>query len=161
MAKSDVTLKKVGEEMIIPGLFVIGLAGSNAGGKLIDKFMKVKNPSLSGFNVKSAAKPLIQITTGLVGALLLKDEKLKIVASGVAASGILSGVKVFLKKDILAGFGELGESFELDDINNLMQIEAYNPELPELSSGNFDTIEVEYPEANVEDYDEISDVEFL
>ena len=152
--------KKVIDELAKPALIILGMAGGNFAGKALDKMLKVDS-SLTGFNAKAAAKPVIQIATGIAGAVLLKDKNMKLVASGIAASGIASGVKVLLKKDLLAGFDGLGNDYDLDDINNLMQIEPYDPDLPELSSANFETLEIEAPQDDYEDYDEVQDVEIM
>lgn len=160
MADAKIKGKKVLDELAKPALIILGMAGGNFAGKALDKVLKV-DKSLSGFNAKAAAKPVIQIATGIAGAVLLKDKNMKLVASGIAASGIASGVKVLLKKDLLAGFDGLGEGYDLDDINNLMQIDPYNPELPELSSANFETLEIEAPSDENDDYDEIQDVEIM
>ena len=160
MAEGKLKGKKVINELAKPALIILGMAGGNFAGKALDKILKVDN-SLSGFNAKAVVKPVIQIATGIAGAVLLKDKNLKLVASGIAATGIASGVKVLLKKDLLAGFDGLGNGYNLDEINNLMQIEPFDSELLELSSGNYETIDIESPMDNYEDYDEIQDVEII
>jgi hypothetical protein len=106
-------------------------------------------------NVKSLAKPVVMLTAGVAGSIFLKDKNLKLIASGVAASGIASGVKVFLKKDILAGFDGLG--------SDILQVEAYDPNLPLLQDGNYDVMDVEMAgsDAMLDDYQEIQEVEIL
>jgi hypothetical protein len=72
---------------------------------------------------------------------MLKDPNMKMLATGVGASGLLSGVKVFLKKDLLAGLSDfsfngidgLGEPTVYREPMNL-SVERYNPDLPALSS---------------------------
>jgi len=72
---------------------------------------------------------------------MLKDPNMKMLATGVGAAGMLSGVKVFLKKDLLAGLSDfnmsgidgLGEPAVYREPMNL-SIERYNPDLPALSS---------------------------
>jgi hypothetical protein len=78
---------------------------------------------------------------GTAGNLMLKDPNMKMLATGVGASGLLSGVKVFLKKDLLAGLSDfsfngidgLGEPTVYREPMNL-SVERYNPDLPALSS---------------------------
>jgi len=117
-----------------------GVILGSVGGKVIDKILKVDN-SAAGFNAKSLTRPVVIIGLGAAGNLLLKDPNLKLIATGVGASGILTGVKVFMKKDLLSGLsdfsfkgiGEIGESnFYREPVN--LSIERYNPDLPALSS---------------------------
>ena len=156
MEKSKIKLKQVVEELKAPALIIVGMIGGNLGGKLIDKVLKV-DPALAGFNPKAIAKPIALLSTGVAGALLLKDQNLKLVASGIAASGIASGVKVLLKKDLLSGFEGLGDS------SQILVAEAFDASLPELSSADFQALEVEYPtsNSNYDEYEEIQDVEML
>ena len=63
---------------------------------------------------------------------------MKMLATGVGASGLLSGVKVLMKKDLLAGladfsFSGLGEPSVYREPLNL-SVDRYNPDLPALSS---------------------------
>jgi len=155
MAKK-ITVKKVIDEIKVPVGLIGGMIVGNFGGKTIDKLLKV-NPALSGINPKSLAKPLVLLTAGVGGAMLLKDQNLKLVASGIAASGIASSVKILLKKDLLAGLDGLGET------NDFLLSDNYDPELPELASAGYDSLEIEYPleGANYEDYEEVQDVEIL
>ena len=80
------------EELKTPGLIILGMVGGNMAGKMIDKVVKV-DPTATGFQAKALAKPIVQITAGIGGALFLKDKNMKLIASGVAASGIASTVK--------------------------------------------------------------------
>ena len=156
MDKSKINVKQVIEEIKAPALIFVGMLGGSLGGKALDKALKV-DPSLAGFNPKAMAKPVALLSSGIAGALLLKDQNLKLVAAGVAASGIASGVKVLLKKDLLSGFDGLG------DANQLLIAEAFDTNLPELSSGDYQALEVEYPseESNYDEYEEVQDVEIL
>ena len=100
--KAKLDAKAIIEELKTPGLIILGMVGGNMAGKLIDKAVKVDDTA-TGFQAKALIKPVIQISAGVGGALFLKDKNLKLICSGVAASGIASTVKVFLKKDILQG----------------------------------------------------------
>ncbi len=155
MPKTKISGKQVLDEVKGPILIVAGMIGANMAGKAIDKVLKVES-SLEGMNVKSMAKPVVLLTAGVAGAIFLKEPNLKLIATGIAASGIASSVKVFLKKDLLAGFDGLGES-------DLIQIEPYDPELPELEDGSYDTLDVEIagPDTMLDDYEEIQEVEIL
>jgi hypothetical protein len=121
--------------------------------------------------VKALLKPVVQISAGVGGAILLKDKNMKLIASGVAASGIASGVKVFLKKDILQGltnFAGLGDS---DPVNQVfrepvnLSIEPYNPELPKLPPAQVEAIPVENEDeisgAEMGVYGDVKEVEIL
>ena len=169
--KAKFDAKSIIEEFKTPGLIIIGMVGGNMAGKLLDKVIKV-DETATGFQAKALIKPLVQITAGVGGALLLKDQNLKLIASGVAASGLAGTVKVFLKKDILQGltnFAGLGDSNDgykqvfREPMN--LQIEAYNPHLPELPAltGNLAElpIETEISGADLGEYTEIKEVQIL
>ena len=159
------------EELKTPGLIILGMVGGNMAGKMIDKVVKV-DPTATGFQAKALAKPIVQITAGIGGALFLKDKNMKLIASGVAASGIASTVKVFLKKDILQGltdFAGLGNALNSvqevfrEPIN--LSIEPYNPDLPKLSSSQMEALPIESEEeingSELGEYTEIKEVQIL
>ena len=170
--KAKFDAKSIIEEFKTPGLIIIGMVGGNMAGKLLDKVIKV-DETATGFQAKALIKPLVQITAGVGGALLLKDQNMKLIASGVAASGLAGTVKVFLKKDILQGltnFAGLGDSNDgykqvfREPMN--LQIEAYNPhlpEIPELRGGALAElpIETEISGADLGAYTEIKEVQIL
>ncbi|HBG70503.1 MAG: hypothetical protein A2W93_03550 [Bacteroidetes bacterium GWF2_43_63] len=166
--KPKLDVKTVFEELKTPGLIIIGMIGGNLAGKLIDKVMPL-DETATGFQVKALVKPIVQISAGIGGAIFLKDKNLKLIAGGVAASGIASTVKVFLKKDILSGLGDFNIADPLkrvfrDPIN--LAIAPYNPELPVLNEYNPDlrTIDVESAPADMgelADYEEIQEVQIL
>ena len=104
-SKVKIDAKTIIEELKTPGLIILGMVGGNLAGKLVDKAVKV-DATATAFQVKALLKPVIQITAGVGGAIFLKDKNLRLIATGVAASGIASTVKVFLKKDILQGLTE-------------------------------------------------------
>lgn len=117
-----------------------GVVIGSVGGKMIDKVLNV-DATATGFNVKAMARPIVLLGVGAAGNLMLKDPNMKMLATGVGAAGMLSGVKVFLKKDLLAGLSDfnmsgidgLGEPAVYREPMNL-SIERYNPDLPALSS---------------------------
>ena len=117
-----------------------GVVIGSVGGKMIDKVLNV-DATATGFNVKALARPIVLLGVGAAGNLMLKDPNMKMLATGVGAAGMLSGVKVFLKKDLLAGLSDfnmsgidgLGEPAVYREPMNL-SIERYNPDLPALSS---------------------------
>lgn len=166
--KPKLDVKTVFEELKTPGLIIIGMIGGNLAGKLIDKVLPL-DETATGFQVKALVKPIVQISAGIGGAIFLKDKNLKLIAGGVAASGIASTVKVFLKKDILSGLGDFNIADPLkrvfrDPIN--LAIAPYNPELPVLNEYNTDlrTIDVESAPADMgelADYEEIQEVQIL
>ena len=167
-AKPKLNAKAVIEELKTPGLIIIGMIGGNLAGKLIDKALPI-DETATGFQAKALIKPILQISAGIGGAIFLKDKKLKLIAGGVAASGIASTVKVFLKKDILSGLGDFNIADPLkrifrDPIN--LAIAPYNPELPVLNESNSDlrTIEIESAPTDMgelADYEEVQEVQIL
>ena len=167
-AKPKLNAKTVFEELKTPGLIIIGMIGGNLAGKLIDKALPI-DETATGFQAKALIKPILQISAGIGGAIFLKDKNLKLIAGGVAASGIASTVKVFLKKDILSGLGDFNIADPLkrifrDPIN--LAIAPYNPELPVLNETNSDlrTIEIESAPTDMgelADYEEVQEVQIL
>ena len=167
-AKPKLNAKAVIEELKTPGLIIIGMIGGNLAGKLIDKAIPI-DETATGFQAKALVKPILQISAGIGGAIFLKDKNLKLIAGGVAASGIASTVKVFLKKDILSGLGDFNIADPLkrifrDPIN--LAIAPYNPELPVLneSSSDLRTIEIESAPTDMgelADYEEVQEVQIL
>lgn len=168
-AKAKINAGSIIEELKTPGLIIVGMIGGNYAGKMLNKALKV-DESQTGFSAKAMVKPLVQITAGVGGALFLKDKNLKLIASGVAASGIASTVKVFLKKDVLQGltnFAGLGESASVfrEPVN--LQIEPYTPSLPDLQGSieapDVITLPIETDMAGVDlgAYTEIKEVEIL
>lgn len=166
--KPKLDVKTVFEELKTPGLIIIGMIGGTLAGKLIDKAIPI-DETATGFQAKALVKPILQISAGIGGAIFLKDKNLKLIASGVAASGIASTVKVFLKKDILSGLGDFNIADPLkrvfrDPIN--LAIAPYNPELPVLNESNSDlrTIEIESAPTDMgelADYEEVQEVQIL
>ena len=167
-AKPKLNAKSVIEELKTPGLIIIGMIGGNLAGKLIDKAIPI-DETATGFQAKALVKPILQISAGIGGAIFLKDKNLKLIAGGIAASGIASTVKVFLKKDILSGLGDFNIADPLkrvfrDPIN--LAIAPYNPELPVLNESNSDlrTIEIESAPTDMgelADYEEVQEVQIL
>jgi hypothetical protein len=166
--KAKFDAKSIIEEFKTPGLIILGMVGGNMAGKLLDKVVTV-DETATGFQAKALIKPIVQITAGVGGALLLKNQNLKLIASGIAASGIAGSVKVFLKKDILQGltsFAGLGDSN--DNYNQVfrepmnLQIEPYSPHLPELRGSLAELpIESDMSGANLGEYTEIKEVQIL
>jgi len=164
-AKLD--LKTVIKELKAPGLIILGMVGGAMAGKLIDKAVPV-DETATGFQAKSVIKPLVQISVGLGGAIFLKDKNLKLVSAGVAASGIASSVKVFLKKDILNGLGDFNIKDPVrrvfrDPFN--LAVAPYNPDLPQLPGHEeIPTIPIESSPMSMgelDDYQEIQEVQIL
>jgi hypothetical protein len=122
----------------------------------------------TGFQVKSIIKPLVLVSAGLGGAILLRDKNLKLVASGVVAGGFVTGVKVFLKKDILNGLGDFKITDPLkrvfrEPVN--LAIAPYNPDLPQLPGHEeIPTMQIEEAPLSLgelEDYQEVQEVQIL
>lgn len=129
-------------ELKVPGLIILGMVGGNIAGKMIDSVMNkvIKPDAGSGLTLaKNLVRPVVQISAGLAGRVLLKNENLKFIATGVAVSGGFTGVKVLLKKDLLAGLTGVNGLGDTDDplqrvfrepLN--LAIDPYNPDLPAL-----------------------------
>ncbi len=157
--------KQILDELKTPALIILGMAGGNLAGNIIDKTLKVDNTQ-EGFNIKKIVKPIVQISAGLSGTLLLKNENLKLISVGVTASGVASTVKVLLKKDLLNGFKGLGEAEVLKQFRENLKLQRYNPNLPELSElselNNIETIPIEMSNSGrFEDYQEIDEIEII
>ena len=120
-----------------------GLVAGSMAGKAIDKMLKVDN-SLPGFQAKKLVRPAAQLAVGVLGSLKLKNQDLKMVSAGVGAAGVVSTVKVVLKKDLLAGLdggvAGLGEAMSVYH-EPVRMIEPYEPNLPALSSGSYTPVE--------------------
>jgi len=135
---SSISSQAVMDEVKTLAMLGGGVVLGSLGGRLIDKALKV-DASVPGFQAKKLARPVILLAAGTAGALMLKDKNMKMLATGVGASGVLSGVKVILKKDMLSGladFSGLGNdaatSVYREPVN--LQVDRYNPDLPELNA---------------------------
>ncbi len=163
--KSKVTMKTALEDLKGAGLVILGVLGGAMAGKVIDKILPV-DETATEFQYKSLVKPVVQLAVGASGAILLKNKNLKLVACGFAATGVVTGVKVFLKKDILNGLGDFNIADPVkrvfrDPIN--LAIAPYNPELPPLSEHR-EEIQIESAPTTVgelDDYEEIQEVQIL
>ncbi|HEY4789102.1 MAG TPA: hypothetical protein VIH57_23800 [Bacteroidales bacterium] len=165
-SKVKIDAKTILEELKTPGLIILGMVGGNLAGKLVDKVVKV-DATATNFQAKALLKPIIQISAGVGGALFLKDKNLKLIASGVAASGIASTIKVFLKKDILQGLTEFTGLGASDPVKQVFRepfnlaIEPYNPDLPKLPPAQVEAIPVESEGEDMGEYEEIKEISIL
>jgi hypothetical protein len=135
--KTKISSQAVMGELKTLAMLTGGVVIGSVGGKMIDKVLNV-DASATGFNAKALARPIVLLGVGTAGNLMLKDPNMKMLATGVGASGLLSGVKVLMKKDLLAGladfsFSGLGEPSVYREPLNL-SVDRYNPDLPALSS---------------------------
>jgi hypothetical protein len=138
--KTKISSQAVMGEIKTLAMLTGGVVIGSVGGKMIDKVLNV-DAAATGFNAKALARPIVLLGVGTAGNLMLKDPNMKMLATGVGASGLLSGVKVLMKKDLLAGLADisingiegLGEPTVYREPMNL-SIERYNPDLPALSS---------------------------
>ena len=135
--KTKISSQAVMDEIKTLAMLTGGVVIGSVGGKMIDKVLSV-DASATGFNAKALARPIVLLGVGTAGNLMLKDPNMKMLATGVGASGLLSGVKVLMKKDLLAGladfsFSGLGEPSVYREPLNL-SVDRYNPDLPALSS---------------------------
>ena len=120
-----------------------GMVLGSMTGKAIDKMLKV-DEAATGFQVKKLIRALALLGAGVVGSMKLKNQDLKMVSAGVGAAGVVSTVKVVLKKDLLAGLGGsmsgLGEPMSVYH-EPVRMMEPYEPNLPALSSGSYTPVE--------------------
>ena len=135
--KTKISSQAVMGEIKTLAMLTGGVVIGSVGGKMIDKVLNV-DATATGFNAKALARPIVLLGVGTAGNLMLKDPNMKMLATGVGASGLLSGVKVLMKKDLLAGlsdfsFSGLGAPSVYREPLNL-SVERYNPDLPALSS---------------------------
>jgi hypothetical protein len=139
-AKTKISSQAVMGELKTLAMLTGGVVIGSLGGKMLDKALAV-DPAATTFNVKALARPVLMLGVGTAGNIMLKDPNMKMLATGVGASGLLSGVKILLKKDLLAGLADfnlagsndLGEpSIYREPLN--LSVERYNPDLPALSS---------------------------
>jgi hypothetical protein len=162
---SKISSQAVMEEVKNLAMLGGGVVLGSVGGRLIDKVMKVDGTE-TGFNAKAMARPVVLIAAGAAGAVMLKEKNMKLLATGVGAAGVLSGVKVILKKDLLAGladFSGLGNDdsdmsapFKVFREPVQLAVERYNPDLPALNAvympypNPMDTQEeIDMPERNI------------
>ena len=143
MAKKKQKPSKISSQAVMEEVKTLAMLGGgvvlgSVGGRFIDKALKV-DPAATGFNAKALARPVLLVAAGTAGAVMLKDKNLKMLATGVGAAGVLSGVKMVLKKDVLAGLdgftglgNEAAPSVYREPVQ--LQIDRYNPDLPELSA---------------------------
>jgi hypothetical protein len=103
--KTKISSQAVMGEIKTLAMLTGGVVIGSLGGKMIDKVLNV-DATATGFNAKALARPIVLLGLGTAGNLMLKDPNMKMLATGVGASGLLSGVKVFLKKDLLAGLSD-------------------------------------------------------
>lgn len=136
---SQAVMEEVKNLAMLGGGVVLG----SVGGRLIDKVLKVDGTE-AGFNAKAMARPVVLIAAGAAGAVMLKEKNMKLLATGVGAAGVLSGVKVILKKDLLAGLADFsGLGNDDSDMSTPVKVfrepvqlavERYNPDLPALNA---------------------------
>lgn len=118
------------------GLILLGFIGGNIVGRLLDKAIGATG---AGFSLKNLGRPVLLIGGGLLGAAKIKNQDLRFLCYGVAGAGGYSGIKLFLNKDILNGFAGIGlpdtTQDRIEDAKRTLQlqIERYNPDLPDLS----------------------------
>ena len=99
--KTKISSQAVMGEIKTLAMLTGGVVIGSLGGKMIDKVLNV-DATATGFNAKALARPIVLLGVGTAGNLMLKDPNMKMLATGVGASGLLSGVKVLMKKDLLA-----------------------------------------------------------
>lgn len=116
-----------------------GMILGSMGGKALDKVLKVDD-TIPGFQIKKFVRPVALLGAGVLGSIKLKNKDLKMLSAGIGAAGVVSTVKVVLKKDLLSGMdgdiSGLGEPMSVYQ-EPIRMIEPYEPNLPALSSGTY------------------------
>ncbi len=100
MRKKKVTQKAMLGELRSLAMIGGGMVLGTLGGKAIDKALKVDD-SLPGFQAKKLVRPAVQLGAGVVGSLQSSNADVKMLSAGVGAAGVVSTVKVVLKKTCL------------------------------------------------------------
>ncbi len=95
-------------------LVAAGVIAANFAGKTIDGFVKPDNST-----VKKAIKPLVLAGAGLALKIMTDNKMLKDFGTGLAIGGVLSGVKMATKQNLL-------ENLSGD-------LEQLNPDLPDIA----------------------------
>ncbi len=137
--------KKENNKGVIEDLKSIGLVlGGVVIGNLIDvgaqKILKLDSSvSLSGIaEMKKFISPAVKIVGGGAGAYFVPNKTARLLLGGVAVSGAASMVNYGVKKVIdktgsnMSGIGEVDYD-SIDQYNESMVLENYNPNFPELS----------------------------
>ncbi len=135
------TSKNILEEIMPLLLTAGGIIGASLAGKMIDKAVK-SDDGTDKITIKKLVKPIVLTAGGVALKIFVKDKNIKALADGIAAGGLLSGVKVVLKKDFLSGIDGLGEA----EMQTLAQMgrripvelsiahQSYQPDLPVLEA---------------------------
>lgn len=130
MRKKKVTQKAMLGELRSLAMIGGGMVLGTLGGKAIDKALKVDD-SLPGFQVKKLVRPAVQLGAGVVGSLQSTNSDVKMLSAGVGAAGVVSTVKVVLKKDLLNGLGG-AQPLALYNEPPALPSRSYELDLPEL-----------------------------
>lgn len=148
--QSKVSTKNIGakvlEEAKAPLLIVVGVAGGVLAGKLVDKVVKVDTTATT-LKPKALVKPVLQLAAGIGGGIFSKNEYIKLIATGVTVSGVLSTSKIILKKDILQGLSDIAGLGATEQAKQVfrepvnLSIEPYNPDLPRLPQSRIEAVD--------------------
>jgi len=140
------TLGHIGHEAVKPVGVIGGFLLASGAGYLLDKikFLAPEAPPADGtaakFNVKSLIKPVVLTGVGAAGIYFTrKDNKpegtikslARHVSYGFTGGGIYSIGKVFLKKDLTTGLGEVS-----DGTNQVKMLEETKKEIENLIASN-------------------------
>ena len=143
MRSKQVSSKAMMGELRSLAMISGGMVLGSMGGKAIDNMLKV-DETTPGFQAKKLVRPMALLGAGVLGSLKLKNPDVKMVSAGVGAAGVVSTVKVVLKKDLLAGLdggvAGLGEAMSVYH-EPVRTIAPYEPNPPALSSGSYTPIE--------------------
>ena len=99
MAKRKTITSKINSGAVMEEVKKLALLGGGVvlgslGGKLIDNVLKVDS-GIPGFNPKALVRPAVLVGAGTAGVLMLKDNNLKLIATGVGAKTCLVLKKLY------------------------------------------------------------------
>lgn len=133
-----------------PFAVLLGLWGGSLAGRLIDKGVARIPDKGDGekFQWKKLIKPIVLTGTGIAityyGIARDKDGEeegiqfIKHLGYGVVGSGLVSGVRVFIKKDLFEGLGETDNNLQekyyteaKEEIMKVLNDASFKPALPE------------------------------
>lgn len=120
-----------------PLLIITSMVGANFLGNMLNKAIGV-DEAAEGDMLKKAIVPVAFIGAGLAGSLFLRNNNVKLICAGIAATGVYKGVKVYFQKDLMniAGIDDLINGLRGLGEPITLAIEPYRPSLDPIDMGN-------------------------
>lgn len=97
--KGKIDFMKAAKNLKTPILFILGLVGGKQIGMFVDRNKTIKG--IAGPDGKKFITPALQMLIGMTVPQVIKNEDLKIIGYGVAASGLVKAVNEATGKKIL------------------------------------------------------------